>query len=46
MKCAILHELQEEYQEAVDCYTTIKEQYPESKLAENIDKYIEKVNFK
>ena len=46
MKCAILFELQEDYTRAIDCYNTIKEQYPESKLAENIDKYIEKINFK
>jgi len=46
MKCAILHESQENYGEAIGCYNTIKEEYPESKLADNIDKYIEKVNFK
>ena len=40
MKCAKLHELENDYNNALKCYEAIKSNYPESTTAKNIDKYI------
>ena len=40
MKCAQLYELEEDYNNAIKCYKTIKTDYPDSKIAKSIDKYI------
>lgn len=44
MKSARLYELEKNYQKANDCYTKIQSEYPESSLAQNIEKYINKIN--
>ena len=44
MKCAHLYESEENFKEAVKCYTTIKEDYSDTKIAQNIDKYINRIN--
>ena len=40
MKCAKLYELENDYNNALKCYQTIKSDYPESTMSKNIDKYI------
>ena len=42
-KCARIYEMLEKYTDAIECYQIIKNDYPESKYAENIDKYINKI---
>ena len=44
MKCARLHELEKNYNDAIECYETIKTDYPQSTLTDNIDKYINAIN--
>ena len=44
MKCAHLYESEEKFKEAINCYTTIKEDYSDTKIAQNIDKYINRIN--
>jgi len=41
-KCAKIHEAQGDKLNAIACYKSIKEDYPESRIAENIDKHINK----
>ena len=40
MKCAQLYEFQEDYNNAIKCYQTIKLDYPNSKIGKSIEKYI------
>ena len=46
MKCARLYELEKKYNNALDCYKTIKNEYPESTTGKTIDKYINNINNK
>jgi len=46
MKCANLYESENKYNNALDCYKTIKTKYPESSIAKTIDKYINRINSK
>jgi len=43
MKAAQLHEMEGRYDEALELYTRIKDDYPESSEGRNIDKYIARV---
>ena len=45
MKCARLYELENDYQNALNSYNTIKTEYPESEISKNIDKFINKLKY-
>ena len=44
IKCAKLYESQKKYIDALECYKTIKENYPESTISKTMDKYINNLN--
>ena len=46
MKCAQLYELEEDYNNAIKCYETIKLDYPNSKISKSIDKYIGNLQYR
>ena len=46
MKCAKLYELENDYDNALKCYKTIKSDYPESTMSKNIDKYINNMKYR
>ena len=45
-KCAKIYELEEDYENAIKCYETIKNDYPESILGKSSDKYINQLKNK
>jgi len=46
MKCAQLHEINQDYNAAMKCYETIKSDYPDSKMVKSIDKYISNLKYR
>ena len=39
-------EIEEKYNDAINCYKKIKEDYPDSEIAKSVDKYINKLKYR
>jgi len=45
-KCGQLYEIEEKYNDAINCYKKIKEDYPDSEISKSVDKYINKLKYR
>ena len=45
-KSAQLYEIEEKYNDAIKCYETIKEDYPESEISKSVEKYINQLKYR